>query len=865
MPERPLLLFPTPERADRTKQTPSPGHIHRPGFGRQGERLAPIFNQLQTAFNERRVEVQQTTAGIDPEQVLVIETVGSIEKFANAVKRIAGLEWMGELEADEIAPDEDFFDEARPDKQLSGRLYLIMTNQRALDEMLSLFRRYQADPNMHFERGLTKFRDVFLCIKDIHRWDAHDRLYETGVLEAWREDLEHDGDRPIKFEAELWFRGTLAKRQTSQTQVFNLVQQLGGRVISQCVIDDISYHALLAELPANSIRQIVENPTTELVKCDSIMFFRPVGQMSAGDRVAEGDVEAGALQEMALPTGDPVIAILDGLPLANHQLLVGRLIIDDPDDWSTDYAASERIHGTSMASLVVQGDMNDGASPLTRPVYVRPIMKPMPDDFRIPRREYVPEDVLVVDLIHRAVRRIFDGDGVEGPVAPHVKIVNLSIGDPSRQFSRAMSPLARLLDWLSVKYSILFIISAGNHPKPICLDITGEEFEQLQPNELEDKTIKALYQDARHRRLLSPAESINGLTVGAIHFDNSQVVSTGNRFDPFEQVLPSPVSAFGSGYRRAIKPDILFIGGKQWYDTPIFRNQPVNLEVRNSIIAPGNKVAYPGRQPGDPAALAYTRGTSNATALISRVAGICYDSLLQLIEEQEAEIHNDACITPLLKAMLAHGCTWGDLGSRISNALRTPENGRQIGGWISRWLGYGIPQIERVLDCTDQRATLLGFGQLSDGEAHVFSLPLPPSLGSRADWRRLTITLAWLSPVAANTQKYRNASLWFEAEGVNLAKDRKESCGGQDGWRAVRRGTVQHEVFEGQRAEPFIDGDVIQIKVNCREDAGKIVEPIPYGIVVSLEVSEGINIQIYNEIRARIAPVIQIQQAIEGN
>ena len=32
------------------------------------------------------------------------------------------------------------------------------------------------------------------------------------------------------------------------------------------------------------------------------------------------------------------------------------------------------------------------------------------------------------------------------------------------------------------------------------------------------------------------------------------------------------------------------------------------------------------------------------------------------------------------------------------------------------------------------------------------------------------------------------------------AKDRKESCSGTDGWRAVRRGTVQHEVFEDLNA-----------------------------------------------------------------
>lgn len=857
MPERPLLLFPTPEVASRSSLDGGGGRFRKPTPQRQWERLSPMFNQLQAAFNTRRVEIQQNTAGIDPEQVLVIETVGSVDNFANAVKRIEGLEWMGELESDEIAPDQDFYDESNPEKELSGRLYLVMTNQRALDEMLSLWRRYQANQGMQFERGLTKFRDVFLHLKSIRRWDVQDRLLETGLIEIWREDLEYDGDRVIPFEAELWFRGSAESRQSRAGQVTGLVQQLGGRILSQSIIEGIAYHGLLAELPANAIRSIVKNPTTELVKCENVMFFRPVGQMVVGGRPQEGEVEVAAIEEMPLPDGDPVIALLDGVPLANHRLLAGRVQIDDPDNWEADYTASERVHGTSMASLIVHGDLNEGTAPLARPIYVRPIMKPTPWP-DTPGTEGVPEDCLAVDLIHRAVRRIFEGDQGDDPTAPRVKVINLSIGDRGRQFTQSMSPIARLLDWLSVKYGVLFVVSAGNHPASISLGISRDDFDSLQSSELEAATIRALYRDARHRKLLSPAESINCLTVGAVHHDASQVAHPGTRFDPFEQILPSPVSAFGSGYRRAVKPDIVFNGGKQWYRLPLRPAELITIEPAIFRTPPGNKIASPSSLAGELTATSYSCGTSNATALISRAAGICYDSLQQIFNEQAAEIDPRTYEVPLLKAMLVHSCSWGDIGTRISEVLRTPENGRQLSGLISRWMGYGMPQVDRVLDCTDQRATLLGFGQLSDGEAHVFRLPLPPSLGSRPEWRRLTVTLAWLSPISASTQKYRTASLWFETNNNGLAPTRTDAD-----WRAVRRGTVQHEVFEGQRAEPFIDGDVIEIKVNCREDAGKIQNPIAYGVAVSLEVSEGVDIAVYDEIRTRIAPAIQIQQTTD--
>lgn len=870
MPERPLLLFPTPEVTSKSNLGGGGGRPHLPTHFRQGERLAPKFTQLQEAVRARNIEIQQAVTGIDSEQVLVMETIGSVEDFANAAKRIDGLEWMGEFEIDEIGPDQDFFDEKHPEKELSGRLYMIMTNQRSLDEILSMWRRYtdQEDPKQKFNGGLTKFRDVFLRLKDIRRWDVKDRLLETGVIEAWREDLEHDGGRLIRFEVELWFRNSEEKRQQSSEIVTDLIQQLGGHVLAESLHEGIAYHGMLAELPANAIQAVVDNPNTELVKCDGVMFFRPVGQMLAGDGVLEDEAVYSDLEERSLPDGEPVIAVLDGLPLTNHRLLNGRLIVDDPDNVESSYNANERVHGTSMASLIVHGDLNDGLRPLGRPVYVRPIMQPIPNDFRTPRREHIPDDVLLVDLIHRSVKRLFEGDGTEGPVATSVRVINLSIGDPYRQFLQSMSPVARLLDWLSLTYGVLFIVSAGNQSDAIKLGISRTEFESSDPQEQEVAVVKALFSDARNRKLLSPAESINGLTVGSVQYDSSQFGVVNNRFNPFLQFLPSPVSAFGSGYRRAIKPDIVFPGGRVLYEEDLRSSRrdnyvikPVEPSIRNT--PPGNKTAIPARQSGSLEGIAYSCGTSNAAALMSRAAGICYDSLQQIFSEQATDVNARACEAPLLKAMLVHGCVWGDIGTQIGDLLRTPDNNRQISGLVSRWMGYGVPQVDRVLDCTEQRASLLGFGQLLDGEAHVFRLPLPPSLGSRPEWRRLTVTMAWLSPISAGTQKYRTASLWFEVGGVVPAKDRKESCSGTDGWRAVRRGTVQHEVFEGQRAVPFIDGEVIEIKVNCREDAGKFQSPVAYGLAVSLEVAEGLDIAVYNEIRTRIAPSIQIQQATD--
>lgn len=860
MAERPLLIFPGKAEVSRSKKSGGPSSYHYPSHSRQGERLSPKFSQLQSALQQRSIEAQQTAAGIEPEQALVFETIGSVEDFVNAVKRIEGFEWLGEVDIDEIAPDEDFYVPDTEGKPLGGRLYIVMTNARALDELLSLWSRWQADENVKFDHGFNKFKEIFKRLKDARRWDVQDRLLETGILEAWQEDLQHDGQRRIRFEIELWYRSSSEKRIGSEQDIESLITQLNGEIKAKCVISEIAYHAILAELPAQAIQDIIADQNTELVRCDNVMFFRPVGQISGGYNVDEEQPTSLTSGEHPLPTGAPVVALLDGLPVSNHNFLANRLIIDDPDGWSSDYRIEELRHGTALASLIVHGDLSENTSPLATPVYVRPIMKPDPNDFHSPRMEAVPETSIAVDLVHRAVKRIIEGEGEDAPAAPSVKIINLSICDPHRHFNYMMSPWARLLDWLSVKYNVLFVVSAGNHCASVDIELNnGEDLSSIDNATRQQKIVKALYEDSRNRRILSPAESINSLTVGAAHIDGVETYDARNAFDPFEAILPSPISPFGSGYRKSIKPDLVYHGGRQLYRQSV-GNEQGTVEPVMTFAAPGNVVAYPSPQAGVLNNMVHCRGTSNAAALLSRAAAVCHDSLRETLQGNALDVDYEHFFTPLLKAMLVHGCSWNDIGQAIEGIIQDGTLTReQIQKAISKWLGYGLPDINKVLDCTEQRASIIGFGGLANDEAHVFDLPLPPSLELQGEWRKLSVTLAWLSPIVSTNQKYRQAHLWFETVGNNIVRDRSDAQ-----WQAVRRGTVQHEVFEGSDAVAFSNDGVMQIKVNCTKDAGKIEDPVPYGLIVSLEVREGIDIPVYQEIRSRITPMVQIGQVAES-
>jgi len=851
----PLLFFPTPERATRgSAGGGGGGALHLPGTGRQGKRLLPKLEALQKSFDLRSVDLQKDPDGIDPEQVLVLETIGSVDDFFKAVRRIDGLDWLGEHDLAGITPDDDFFDEEKPDKLLSGRAYLMMSNQRALQEMLSLWDRYKTNPKMQFkgpDYGLAKFKDVFLRLKDVRRWGSKDRLQETGLLESWQEDLAHYPDQLLQLEIELWFRTSPAKRLQSETSIRSAISLLNGHVTQTCIIEDISYHGLLADLPRSAVESIVANPDVELVKNDAVMFLRPVGQMIA--KIIADETELSQVSDIRTEpgvAGEPVIAVFDGYPLVNHVFLLNRLVIDDPDDFGTNYAPEARNHGTSMCSLVVRGDASATQVLQSRPVYVRPVMRPR-QDFNGNWIEEIPRNVLIVDLIHRAVRRLFEREGSQPPVAPKIKVINLSIGDPCRPFDHFLSPLAKLLDWLSYKYGVLFIVSAGNHADDFDPGMSLVDFKKLSAANRERQVVRQLYGSARHRRLLSPAESINAITVGAVHSDQSATVPAGRLVELFSSALPSPITSFGSGHRRAIKPDVVRPGGRAVYRDSL---QGAVMSYQDSLHAPGILTAVPSRRAGELNRTAFTVGTSNAAAILSHELGLCYDSLLQLLSQQSFDFDIDSYSGPLLKALAVHCSDWSTAGDVIASHIKTSDNGKDVKRLVSRWLGYGFGEIDRVIQCTPQRATALGFGSLSDGEADRFKLPIPVEIGPSTDMRLLKVTLAWFSPVAPTTQKYRRADLWFELSGNAFADKRRDADG-----NSVNAGTVQHEIFHGKNATVIVENDTVEIKVNCREETGKGMGQIHYGIAATLEVAPGINIPIYERIRQGIRQLTRIQ------
>lgn len=862
----PLLVFPQAKTIPPPKgDSFPPSKPHFPEHGRQAERLATQLVELQSSFDQYRAEINGAVAGLEPETVLVIEIAGRVEDFKQAVEA-AGLEWLGEWDIDDIEPDDDFYEKnpkgEKVAKKVTGRIFLSLVNQAGLRELLSLWQKWKEEETL--PTGKTKWRDVFSQIVLIRRWGIEETLGESGMLDRWRDLVDPvDPDQKTRFQIELFYRGNQEKRKNNEIAVVTMLELVGGRTLGEFIdIEEIAFHAVKAELPANQIRRLLEEIDgaatidIQLFNFSGVMYFRPTGQalttMEGGEGMsAEFPDDLPAL----LP---PVAAILDGVPNPQHQALKDRLMFDDPDNLAGEYLPGERKHGTSMASLVVHGELSSGTSlPLSRLVYHCPIMQPDPSSRN--RDEYVPDDVFLEDRIYRAVRRMFEGEGSTPAQASEVKIINLSIGDPERPFIHTPSPWARLLDWLSWKYRILFCVSAGNFSDDIELAMPNIDFSALSDEEKTDHVLKCIEQQLSERRLLSPAESMNALTIGALHTDESGKYYQGQRTDLLpHSALFSPASRFGHGFRRSIKPEIYFPGGRQLYKTPP-QNSGQIYKLDPSVGAPGQQVAWDSNLQGELSKTVHTRGSSNATALATRSCIRIYE-VLQTLQAGHDEQIPDGLIAVLIKALLVHGAKHDEQAkATLTTAIKTPVNARKIKEVLGRYIGYGAVDIERVLTCTEQRGTVLGCGEIKANEVHEYRFPLPPALASRKDWRRLVVTLAWFTPINPDHRNLREAKLELSSDGKWDEIPLKLTRQGAD-HNQVHRGTVQHEILESKKLiSAYQDGESILLHVTCKADATHSLDDvIPYGLAVTLEVKEGVDIPIYQEIRARIRPQVAV-------
>lgn len=855
MAERPLLVLPSAQEVDPPRLGGGADRPIIPDRERQRARIGPRFGQLRAALGNDRgpMQLRDDPMALAPDRVLVFEIAGSVADFARAAARVPGLELMGEYEG-ESPPDQDFATrdtrtgregQRREDRLVDERFYLAMPDVAALRQLLALFDRWAETGQL--EEGFAPFKHLFAQLRTLRPWGPADRI-PRETIEYWTRETHRDPTRSVRTELELWFHQSVERRHAVAAEMRESVRQIQGVVVHESELADIAYHGMLVDIPAAEVVRLSARENVSLAISDAVMFLRPQTVLASPVFEEEGEpLGRGAPAPEAL--GDPIAALLDGVPVQRHALLDGRIDVDDADDLEGRAVVERRHHGTAMASLILHGDLNRNEGPLPRRLYLRPVMI-APED----GEEHTPTDRLFIDTLYKAILRI-KGTGEQAGVAPQVFIVNLSLGDRLRPFANVVSPLARLVDVLATKYNILFLISAGNIVDSIELPTYDRwsDFENADPLERQSTIIRALFETKLERSLLSPAESINALTVGAQHTDalTNRMVGL-NAVDPFvDEMLPNPSSAIGLGYRRAVKPDLLLPGGREFVRMGA-QGGGVRLIFGRPQRMFGLKAAAP-----DPARrgrldqTALRDGTSSAAALGTRAAHQVFDALMDAPGGSSFADLDSQFFAVMTKALLLHTARWPDSAEAVRN-ICGPADRRlhaERGANATRFFGFGVPNIPSILDCAPNQATMAGYGDLRPDHAHYYRIPLPESLERVTDPREVTVTIAWLSPVKPGHQSYRAVKL-EAAPNDPKATFGVSRHGDQPSDAVVRKGTVFHERFSGDRAVPFVDDGHLSLRVWCKDDAGIGGTPIRYAVVVTIESADGI--PVYEQVRNRL-------------
>jgi hypothetical protein len=818
-------------------------------YREQGARLGGTFKALEATVEKllSDADVSLSAAEASPDRALVFEVKGSVAQFITAA-RAAGLEWMGEdyagAEADEDEDSEDLEAEAAG----STPLYITMPTLGGLQKVVGYWKRYVGGEPRSKETG--PWWALFGYLKDVRPWSAKDRVDPT-VAPYLERVLERAPNQPVRLELDLWYRGDERLRADANDYVRSLMAELNGRVLDFATIEPIAYQAALVELPVAQVRRLVglEGP---LAEADPVMRVRPQSLYDA-----EGADESEVDQPLPTPPAavdprPPVVALLDGYPIQNHDLLQNRLVIHEVDVAARTVPVNRRFHGTSMSSLILHGDIHNGEPPLDRTLAVVPILA-APQGLN---SECTPQDRLPLALVYRAVTALKAGVDGQPAAAPNVVLINHSICDREAPFARRPSYWAKLLDYLSHTYRILFIVSAGNSREPFVVD-TYEDCDAFADADEAERQIVLLrsVERAKGRRvILSPAESLNALTVGAIHSDGSTGCPDGE-IDPFQDIgVANLGSTVGLGVNRAIKPDLVQHGGRQLVVT----------ETDDGIVTAwprehpdvGQLSAAPDPILGSTKRLARTTGTSNAAALVTRAGARLVDVVEPLFDDDGESWSASPSRAVVLKALLAHGCRWDKTGQVLDSTYP--------GGWqrrreaISRFLGYGRCDLERVLTVDGSRITLLADDQIAPDVLHEYKVPIPRAMIGNNELRRITMTLAWSSPIDPLSQRYRGVLV-----------EMVDRTGKRDFWDGVksvlqptafagRRGTLQHIVLEGTKKRALVGDGGFFVGVQARADLTSFAKAsVPYALAITLEMAQPVRQTVFADVAARVRPKVQ--------
>lgn len=333
---------------------------------------------------------------------------------------------------------------------------------------------------------------------------------------------------------------------------------------------------------------------------------------------------------------------------------------------------------------------------------------------------YLPEQLFPPDLLSQIVA-IYHRSS-------NTKIFNHSITGSVPCRTQYMSAWASAIDELTWQNDILLIVAAGNllmsgRVGNLQLSVESHLINRKYPDYLLEKSC----------RIANPAQSFQALTVGSIAHTFYQSPDLKSMA---EQDYPSAFSRSGFGIWDSIKPEVVEYGGDYIIDNSQPPHVNYNREVCPELVC--------STLNGNPA-ISYDLGTSFSTPKVAHIAA-CLAS----------EFPDKSCL--LYRALIVQSARWPKWTSNINADEKIN---------ILRWIGYGIPNLERAVSNPKHRVTLITQEErrIKAREAHVYQVKLPNTLRSQGDEIEflIEVTLSYKAqPRRTRRNRRRYLSTWLD-------------------------------------------------------------------------------------------------------
>lgn len=645
------------------------------------------------------------------------------------------------------------------------------------------------------------------AITEVAEWGVADRRGRT--LSAV------DTAGQIVVDAELWYPGSRDKCEELVSGLRPVIGQINGQLLDAYM--GTSLLIVRVQMPGAALDRLLELDPVYKVEAPPKPQFSPSSVR---------DISIASFPDVAAPASDASgVCIIDSGLAIGHPLIapaVGETIAV-PSSLGT--SADVHGHGTMVAGIALYGDVEECVAARCFVPYLQVFSA------RVTNEAGNFDDTQLVETQMREAIDYFHRNY-------GCRVFNVSLGDRLRPFpGDRVSAWAATLDELARRLNVVIVVSAGNYfyvPKDTAPRETPlTEYPQY------------LFQS--DARILSPAEAVNVLTVGALARNGAPLASERYSTDPSYQVLghafePSPFTCSGPGVEEGIKPDLCDIGGAS------------TIDLRTGYCRwddPGVACVTLNRSFVQEGLFKFGSGTSLAAPRVAYSAA-------RIIDQYPQASAN------LVRALLAASAV---VPQQARDLLKDERR-------ILQLCGYGRPDVDAALSSTDERVVLVAEEKIQADTFHIFEVPLPPEFLNTHGRRSISVTLAFDAPVRYTRLDYAGTKMQFRLlRGLSLdsvfqALSKKRpgdaelvgipnwaSCKMEPGIRMRSRGTLQRGIHSIQHNPDH--GEPYYLVVECqRRWAGDEAYPQRYALAVALEHSRR-GVQLYQAVSLRARAIEQ--------